>query len=491
MSAVIAFVHARTALSQRRNICAALVVLSLALVGPSELQAQASPYCIKVQARARSEAVLLFAPRLHAQLLRNPSMADLGPLIVDNFQLRVGASFSPVEALRGARLVDLSEADCQLQTVQESGRRLVASPIEALFVAAYRAQVQAFHASSGEREKLMATARERLRQKLITVLEFHEIEQLADELQQKQEVTRGALARLEAEGVELPSGGLDALARSYTDNANTYEKKARSLRALDPWTVRLAGGAIPTNQDSVDWYGWLEVGYSLGGLFRAKHENRYQEARRAEIDAARYELPAKVRLLARQVNARLAQAESELSLNNKSLKFIDDTLRSLGTSDLPNISHARDSLLLQRMIAVAEQAYLHTLVDTLAPYRSNQDGTSLEKPSPRSGNHPTPAERRGDLAGSRPGRMAGARPRSLRRRSARCSARVVARGRASGFCRAAAGCARRGGPAQLPHQGVFSPRPVGSARSDGQAGAHRLLRVHRQLRSAAHFVPRQ
>jgi hypothetical protein len=218
---------------------------------------------------------------------------------------------------------------------------------------------------------LLKRSHERLRQKLITVLEFHEIERIADELRQKQQVALGALSRLEAEGIELPREGFDALVRSYVDSSTVYEKKARSLRALDPWTFRLAGGAIPTIQDKVDWYGWLEISYNLGGLVRAKYENRYEAARAAEIDSARYELPAKVRLLAQQVTARLAEAEAELALANKSLKFIDDTLRSLGTSDLPNVGHPRDSLVLQRMMAAAEQAYLQTLVDTLAPFRSN------------------------------------------------------------------------------------------------------------------------
>lgn len=313
----------------------------------------------------------MFAPRLHAQLLRNPSLADLGPLIVGNLQLRFGAAFSPLDAARGARTIALSEADCDVQKAQESGRRLVTAPMEALLVEAYRAQVRALRASSGERDALLERAAERLRQKLITVLEFREVERSADELRQKHEVALGTLSRLEAEGVELPRDGLEALARAYADRALVYEQKARSLRALDPWTLRLAGGAIPANENTVDWYGWVEIGYNLGGLFRRRHENRYEEARRSEIDSARYELPAKVRLLAQQVNARLAQAEAELALVKKNLKFIDDTLRSLGRSDLPNVSHARDSLTLQRMLTVAEQAYLQALVDALSPFRSH------------------------------------------------------------------------------------------------------------------------
>ncbi len=353
------------------RICVTLTIWSVAGLSFSHVEAQASPYCMKVKARARSEAALMVAPRLHLQALRNPSLVDLGPLIVNNFQLRVGASFSLLDAVRGARTIAMSDADCAVQKIQESGRRLVTSPLDALLVDAYRAQVRSFRASSSERDNLLKRSHERLRQKLITVLEFHEIERIADELRQKQEVALGALSRLEAEGIELPREGLDALVRSYVDSTAVYEKKARSLRALDPWTFRLAGGAIPTIQDRVDWYGWLEISYSLGGLVRAKYENRYEEARRAEVDSARYELPAKVRLLAQQVTARLAEAEAELALANKSLKFIDDTLRSLGTSDLPNVGHPRDSLVLQRMMAAAEQAYLQTLVDTLAPFRSN------------------------------------------------------------------------------------------------------------------------
>lgn len=370
MSLVTAFACPSTKIALR--IWATLAVWSLAGgFSLSHVEAQASPYCMKVKARARSEAAVMFAPRLHLQALRNPSLVDLGPQIVKNFQLRAGASFSLLDAVRGARTIALSDADCAVQKAHEAGRRLVTSPLDALLVEAYRAQVRSFRASSGERENLLKRSQERLRQKLITVLEFHEIERIADELRQKQEVALGALSRLEAEGIELPPKGLDALVHTYVESSTVYEKKARSLRALDPWTFRVAGGAIPSLEDRVDWYGWLEVSYSLGGLVRAKHEDRYEEARRAEIESARYELPAKVRLLAQQVTARLTEAEAELALTNKSLKFIDDTLRSLGTSALPNVGHPRDALALQRMMTAAEQAYLQTLVDTLAPFRSN------------------------------------------------------------------------------------------------------------------------
>jgi hypothetical protein len=355
--------------------CLLIILCLLAVTANSQAQHERSPYCLKTDARAHADAILMYTPRLHAQLLRNPSLSDFGPLLVDRFQLRLGASFSVIEAVRGARMLSVSRADCQVHSDGERARRLVAAPMEALVVTAYEAQLAAYRDSEAEREQLMQRAQQRLDQKLITVLEFHEVERLAVEVRQRQETTHGTLQRLHAEAIELPNGSLEALALSYMESSRVLQRKDRALRALDPWTMRLMGGAIPAKDDRLDWYGWIELSYSLGGLFRSKWENKFENARNQEIEKAKYELPQRVQLLAQQVNARFAQAESELKIVVRNLSFVESTLHSLGTADIPNVNHARDSLALQRMLLVAEQAYLRALVQTLSPLRSEDHGT--------------------------------------------------------------------------------------------------------------------
>src|SRR5689334_3650061 len=73
-----------------------------------------SGYCDKVRARANGDAALLIAPRVVADALRFPGGggSDVAPSLDRELQVRVGLSFAPIEAYRGFRLMDASEADC-------------------------------------------------------------------------------------------------------------------------------------------------------------------------------------------------------------------------------------------------------------------------------------------------------------------------------------------------------------------------------------------
>jgi hypothetical protein len=64
------------------------------------------------------------------------------------------------------------------------------------------------------------------------------------------------------------------------------------------------------------------------------------------------------------------QAERELLITDNQLTFVESVLRSLSASQLPNIAHVRDSLLLQQMATGAERTFLQTLIATLSPLRS-------------------------------------------------------------------------------------------------------------------------
>jgi len=354
------------------HVVAALLLLMLLGGASPRAHAQNSPYCLKVNAQAHADAALLFAPRLHLQVLRNPSTFDVGPTLAnEHIQIRVGASWAPLDVWQGVRLLDASAADCSLNEVDRAGERAAQFSPEALLVSAYRAQVDALAGSRAEREQIEQRAADRLRDNVITVLEFHDFQRIANSLSARHAEVLGIVQRLQAEGIESPPANLAELAQQHVNKSRTLAEKETAVRAFEPWKFRLSGGVIPSSEEhAVDWYGWVDLSYSLGGPWFGSFERRYRQARAEETRSARYELAPRLEILRKQVDARLSQATSELTLNERQLEFIGTTLRALAASDHANVAHIRDGLVLERALAESERAFLLVLVETLSPLGS-------------------------------------------------------------------------------------------------------------------------
>jgi hypothetical protein len=357
---------------KRLTAIAVFVVVGI-LLGPTQLgvaQTQTSAYCQKSYARARSEASLLFSPRLHVQMLRNPSALDAGPVFANGLQVRLGASFSPVDIWRGARVLSASHADCGLHLAETSARRVISAPADAVLVSAYRAQASVLEQSQHQREELMAQAARRLRENIITVMEFHDLQRQVELLRQKQSDAEGILARLQAEGIEEPPATLSELTERYRAMNETFEQRESDVRVLEPWTFRVTGGVIPVADDT-DWYGWFEFSYNFGGFARFGHERRYREARRAELETEEFEVPKRMQVLQKQLAIRVEQARHELETTENQITFVESMLRSLESSQLEKVAHVKDSLVLQQMVSKSERTFLVTLIATLSPLGGN------------------------------------------------------------------------------------------------------------------------
>lgn len=341
-----------------------LCTVAVGASGPA--LAQSSAYCDRAEAHARSEASVLFAPRLSVQGLRNPSAFDAGPVLAQRIQLRVGASLSLSDAWRGARVLRAARADCAVHSAATPLRRALTAPGDALLVDGYRAQLRALEARHDERERLLARSAERLRQNLITVMEYADHRKLYDELRRRSEGANAALDRLHQEGIERPPEALEALVSRYEQASSLEDARASEVRNLEPLTVRVTGGFIPSSSTAGDWYGWLELSYNLGGFARLGHERDARRARARERADDTLELAGRVEGLRRTLAARVREASVELRTSTDQLAFIASTLGSLGASDLPAIAHARDGLALQQMLAESEHAFNTAIVESLS-----------------------------------------------------------------------------------------------------------------------------
>lgn len=352
-------------------------VLSL---GATRVRADDSAYCRRVGAQAESEAALSLWPRLSLQGLRYPSGFDNGPMTNEGFQVRVGMSYSLLDAYRATRLTAASEVDCQAHAALEELQSAYEGSVDAPQRSAYQAQAQFLALQRAEVDAVIERARNRLSERIITIMEFNELLTLTDQLERKAVQAQGQVARLDR-GMRPSAPGPTPAARpalkvlrDVLRLENEHEAALSSLRMLDAWALRVNGGVIPLADRSVDWFGWVELNYSLGGLFRGSAERRYRQARRDELRTSTDGLPAKLEKQQTELTLQVEQARNELRVLDKRLGYLRSTAAELQGADAALVAHTRDALTLEVLSAESERVYLQTLIESLANQRSKQRG---------------------------------------------------------------------------------------------------------------------
>lgn len=350
-----------------------LVVVLLSIVEPTSGRAEdsQSPYCRKVRAKIDEEAASLIWPRVVAQAIHFPSDTySVGPTISHNVQVRVGMSASLTDAWRALRLGDVADADCELHEAAEPLDRLVRELVNEKTVPPLRYQQAYLESRQEQWRALTAQGRQRLKAGAITVLELQDLLRIVSALDRKLEVVRGEVnrsqSRLSKTDRQDTRGSLKAITEAYVERAMKLERELGKVRALDPWSVRLSGGAIPApDQRTPQWYGALELSYSLGGISQGRSRDRYLEAREAEIHSARYELPAQVEKLREGVRAQISQAEGELHVVRRELDSIVDAEKLLDGSEASRGDYGRAVLNVQRLSLESDRIFLTSLVGSL------------------------------------------------------------------------------------------------------------------------------
>jgi hypothetical protein len=329
----------------------------------------AHAYCARTVARADSDAALLWAPKLGIQGLRYPSGIDVGPATAGGFQLRVGLAYSLIDPLRAWRTQAAAELDCEVEQARSELAAALDAEEGSAEGSALRAQAEFLRAHQVQIDEVVQRARTRLGQRVITVFELNHILESAEQLERKAVQAQGAAARLAAAvATAAPARAHDmqSLSAKLTQRSSAHEQSVSSVRVLDAWNVRVQGGVIPVEGSQLDWFGWLELSYSLGGPFQTAAESRYREARRAELASDVHGLPAQLARRDRIAHAQTEQATAELRVVEKRLGHLRETMQELTASDPSGSSHARDALVLAQLSADAERVFLQRLLDSLA-----------------------------------------------------------------------------------------------------------------------------
>jgi hypothetical protein len=317
-------------------------------------------------------------PRVLVQGIRFPrgsQQFDSGAATDDGYQLRTGVQFSPVDFYKGQATLRLGDAECERHEAELDLNAVVARGTDEARQSALREQGLFLRAKTGDWRALQGRAAARLQKRIITVVEFTNVQHYVDLLERKLVQVEGDAERLEARararalpfatlpGAGLPSATLPALANRYLDASLNFEQEASSLRRLDEWRLQMTGGVIP--QTPSDWYGTIELSFSLGSLVRGAHEDNYIEARRQTIEHASDGVEARMREFRAEVAAMLEQANRDLEVVEHSLDVLRTTRRALEASDAESVAQAREILTIEQLSVESDSVFLRAMVRAL------------------------------------------------------------------------------------------------------------------------------
>ncbi|HKO89714.1 MAG TPA: hypothetical protein VJU61_01095 [Polyangiaceae bacterium] len=308
--------------------------------------------------------MLLTTPKIVGQALRFPSSGRIDPSTItlgnSPVELRAGLSYSPIDAWRGHILGRVGDADCREHSAGQVIERLLLRETDQAQLGARRAQAAYLMARRPEWQGLLVKADAELQAGLLTLVELHELRRLTQELERKRVQAEMEVTRLEVQREAAPVAARDAIsARGYLQEAGALEREVAALRSLDPWTFTLTGGVVP-DQERVQWFGFAEVSYSLGGLFRGAAEERYMRARADELRQAPYELTGKLEFFRRMVAAEVQNSQRELLVIEAELADVGQTLARLEGVDARSGSQGRARLTIERISIEADAVLLRT-----------------------------------------------------------------------------------------------------------------------------------
>jgi hypothetical protein len=385
----------------RGMLLSALTCIAASL-SPARASARDTPYCKQVRARAQSDADLLMMPRVLVQGIRFPEGAqqfDSGATTAQGYQLRTGFSFSPVDFYKGRATLGVGDAECARHEAELELDAVLTRGTDDARLDALREQGVFLRAKSADWRALQARAAARLEKRIITVVEFTNVQHFVDALERKLVQVEGDASQLDARALRTralplsqpspsqpPSGAapgspppgpavsgplaatsasatLPALAGRYMDASLRYEREVSSLRRLDEWRLQMTGGVIP--QTPSDWYGTIELSVSLGALVRGSHEDQYIEARAETLARASDGIDLRLRQFREEIAALLGQAERDLGVIEHSLAVLRATRTVLESSEAESVAQAREILTIEQLSVESDSVFLRALVRAL------------------------------------------------------------------------------------------------------------------------------
>ncbi len=262
-----------------------MAVVLLATAAP----AAADPTCDRLEAEARAEAALLYAPRIEAEGARAPVAATTAEpdAIGGGLQARLAVAVSPIDMLRGRAIERVARAECVREAVATRIERVLALGPRAGERAAIDHELAYLAARAPDVEALVAEARARVASGRATALELDELRQRQRTLARRAADLAHQRALIDDEPADEPADAapvsLTALADAYRRAVAAVDRRRADTRALSAWQLEVRAGAA--GGERLDWFVVAELGYSLGRPWQRAAERRLVRARAGELDA--------------------------------------------------------------------------------------------------------------------------------------------------------------------------------------------------------------
>jgi hypothetical protein len=305
-----------------RSAAIATLALSASVVDAAAERGAAT--CDRLRAEARSEAALLYAPRIQIEGARSPGVLlvdDPSAADADGLQARLALALSPVDMLRGRAVERVADAECRRERLIAELDRVLSLGTRHGELAAARTELDYLDRHAGEVDALVDEVMTRFERQRATALEV-------DELRARRAALRRRIAELrhthavlaEIDGEPAAPVAVDELAAELAAATLRVDRRRADLRALEAWRFDVRAGVA--GAERADWFAVVELGYSFGAPWQRSADRRAIRARAAEL--ADDERGATVRLTRLQAAMRHSVAALEVEL-----QAIDDELAAL------------------------------------------------------------------------------------------------------------------------------------------------------------------
>mgnify|MGYP001160562884 CR=1 FL=1 len=327
-------------------------------------QSSTRDYCRKVTARAEADSALLFAPSVHAQVIRFPStgFADTtGMQLGSGLQPRAALSLGVIDIYKGFAVRGVAQKDCLRQEVAMPLQEMLSRQEEAGLEAALSEKLAYLHARIPEQQAIVAQAQARFEAGACTLVEVHELRRRVLESAARVAEAERALAGVRSRSSGAPTESIGELLERYEQRSVEYEDSVEHLRRITPWKLNVSGGV--TARPDVDYFGFVELSYNIGGLFQGAAEARATAARTAELKNARYEARHQVEALRRELSEKAAILRRHARAIEEEIQRVSKELAAIDETEAPNKSHVQAMLTLQVIDLEAERRFASTLAE--------------------------------------------------------------------------------------------------------------------------------
>jgi hypothetical protein len=391
----------RTVTPPARTSIAGALLLAAAIAGaPSAHADGGAATCRKLRAEARSQASLLYAPRLVAGVVHLPPGGALDPAegaLGDGNQARGSVALSPTDMWRGHLVMRGADAECRRVAAAERLEPVLRQGVQYGRAAALRAQIAYLTGALPRVGELVAEAEARLARQIVTAAEVDQLRDRHHDLRRSLLEARHELSLLEEQGLD-GDGAHVALSRTvspvsddgrrsetteppedrsvtgttiaadladYERATLAAERERSSLRRVSPWQVDLRVGLVP--DEETHWFGVVEVSYSLGDLWQRGAERAYLDARTDELRQADAELRVRTERFTGAMERSAAGLGEELALIDEELALLASERERLGPLDGDRAQQRRIVAEMDSILLGARRSYLAQLLAARAP----------------------------------------------------------------------------------------------------------------------------